>query len=102
MEAHPKGLMFYRDQLAGFLGAFDKFGGGGSDRAFWAECYNGNFYAVDRVKHAQPIHIPHLAVSVVGGIQPDRLNSLLLNGDDDGLPARFACAPAPSRECSRG
>ena len=26
---------------------------------------------------------------MVGGIQPDRLASLLLSGDDDGLPARF-------------
>ena len=89
MEAHPKGLAFHRDELAGFLGAFDKYGGSGSDRAFWAECYNGGFYVIDRVKHPEPIRIPHLNVSVIGGIQPDRLNSLLLSGDDDGLPARF-------------
>ena len=35
MEAHPKGLMLHRDELAGFLGGFDKYGGG-SDSAFWA------------------------------------------------------------------
>ncbi len=89
MEVHPKGLMLHRDELAGFLGGFDRYGGAGSERAFWSEAFNGNYYVVDRVKHPEPIRIPHLAVSIIGGIQPDRLNSLLLSGDDDGLPARF-------------
>ncbi len=57
MASHVKGLMFHRDELAGFLGAFDKYGGGGSDRAFWSECYNGGYYAIDRVKHPEPIRI---------------------------------------------
>ncbi len=89
MAFHVKGLLFHRDELAGFLGAFDRYGGAGADRAFWAECYNGGYYSIDRVKHPEPIIIPHLNVSVVGGIQPDRLVSLLFSGDDDGLPARF-------------
>ena len=100
MEAHQKGLMLHRDELAGFLGGFDKYGGGSSERPFWAEAYNGGYHAIDRVKHPEPIRIQHLAVSIVGGIQPDRLNSLLLKGDDDGLPARFLVVwpePLPPR-----
>jgi len=89
MEVHPKGLMLHRDELAGFLGGFDRYVRAGSERAFWSEAFNGSYYVVDRVKHPEPIRIPHLAVSIIGGIQPDRLNSLLLSGDDDGLPARF-------------
>ena len=88
LASHPKGLAFHRDELSGWLGNFDRYGGGG-DRAFWSECYNGGSYAIDRMKHPEPIRIQHLSVSVVGGIQPDRLASLLLSGDDDGLPARF-------------
>lgn len=36
-----------------------------------------------------PVHIDRLSIGVVGGIQPDRLKSLLLKSDDDGLLARF-------------
>jgi hypothetical protein len=42
--------------------------------------------------------VAHLTWSVIGGIQPDRLASLLISGDDDGLAARFLYAwPAPHR-----
>src|SRR5262249_10770505 len=46
------------------------------------------------------IDIPYCAVSLLGGIQPDRLNSLLLTGDNDGLAARPLYAwpdPVPSK-----
>ena len=100
LAAHGRGLLFHRDELSGWLGAFDKYGGAGSDRAFWSECYNGSFYVIDRKKHPEPIRIPHLNVSLTGGIQPERLASLLLAGDDDGLPARFLMVwpePIPPR-----
>lgn len=45
---------------------------------------------MERVKHdGKPMRIPRLAVAILGGIQPDRLNSMLMKGDDDGLTARF-------------
>jgi len=81
--------MLHRDELPGFLGGFNKYGGAGSERAFWSEAFDGNYYVVDRVKNPEPVRIPYLSVSIIGGIQPDKLNSLLLSGDDDGLPARF-------------
>jgi hypothetical protein len=87
--ANPKGLLLFRDELAGWIGALDKYGGAGSDRAFYLEAYGGRRYAVDRVKDSEPVVIPALAVSIAGGIQPDRLNTLVLCGDDDGLAARF-------------
>jgi hypothetical protein len=49
-----------------------------------------------RVKHGEPIRIPHLSLSIVGGIQPDKLTATLLTGDDDGMAARFLyCWPEP-------
>ena len=88
LAAEPKGIMLLRDELAGWLGNLEKFGPG--DRAFWIEAYNGGGYAVDRVKHGnKPIRVPYLSVSVLGGIQPDSLQRLLVKGDDDGLAARF-------------
>jgi hypothetical protein len=88
LAAHPKGLLYFRDELAGWFGSFDKYGGNGSDRAFWIEAYGGRSYTIDRVKHPLPIVIPRLSVGVLGGVQPERLTDLL-NSPDDGLQARF-------------
>jgi hypothetical protein len=35
------------------------------------------------------LFVPHLSLAILGGIQPDRLASMILAGDDDGLAARF-------------
>jgi len=37
----------------------------------------------------EPLTIDRLSIGVLGGIQPDRLKTLLFKGDDDGLLARF-------------
>ena len=87
LQQNPRGLLFHRDELSGWLQNFER--RGGSDRSFWVEAYGGRPYTVDRVKRAEPLIIPALSVSVVGGVQPDRLASLLTSGDDDGLSSRF-------------
>jgi hypothetical protein len=47
-SALPRGLLLVRDELAGWLGAFDKYSGVGSDRAFALEMWGGRSYVVDR------------------------------------------------------
>lgn len=84
----PRGLLLSRDELAGWFAGFDRYGGGGSDRAFMLEGYGGRPYVVDRVKHPDPIHIRHLAIGVLGGTQPDKLSDIF-DSPDDGLTARF-------------
>lgn len=85
----PSGLICFRDELAGLLGGFDRYGGSGSDRAFWLEAYGGRSHRYDRVGlKGEAIDIPFCAVSLLGGVQPDRLDAMLLSGDDDGLAAR--------------
>jgi hypothetical protein len=86
--ALPRGLLLVRDELAGWLGAFDRYGGGGSDRAFAIEMYGGRSYVVDRMKSPEPLHIRHLSIGVLGGVQPDKLPAIIA-GPDDGLAARF-------------
>ena len=102
---NPGGLICFRDELAGLLGAFDKYGGSGGDRSFWIEAYGGRPYRYDRVSlKDHPIDIPFCAVSLLGALQPDRLNSMLLSGDDDGLAARPLYAwpdPVPPRRPTR-
>jgi hypothetical protein len=72
------------------MGSMDKYGGNGADRAFWLEAYGGRAKVVDRLKYGgKPLYVPHLSVPVLGGIQPDKLRSMVLAGDDDGMAARF-------------
>ncbi len=86
--ALPRGLLLVRDELAGWLGAFDRYGGGGSDRAFAIEMYGGRSYVVDRMRSSEPLQIRHLSIGVLGGVQPDKLPAIIA-GPDDGLAARF-------------
>jgi hypothetical protein len=83
--ACPKGLLIYRDEIAGWLGRT----GGDRARGFWLECYGGRPYRVDRQKYAGSIDIPRLAVGLFGGTQPVKLTRLLRTVDD-GLLARIA------------
>src|SRR5262245_21202886 len=85
---NPDGLVNFRDEIAGLFGSFDKYGGSGSDKSLWLETYGGRPHSYDRVSLHDSIDIPFCAVSLVGCIQPDRLNSMVLSGDDDGLAAR--------------
>jgi len=84
----PRGTLLARDELAGWLHGMTRYSGGGSDRPFWLEAYGGRGYTVERMGR-DPVHIDRLSIGVVGGIQPDRLKSLLMQSDDDGLLARF-------------
>ncbi|MCU0983596.1 MAG: YfjI family protein [Acetobacteraceae bacterium] len=90
LRDNARGLLLHRDELAAFLGGFDRYGnaGGGGERAAWLEAYVGAFKAVDRVKNPEPIIVPRFALGIVGTIQPDRLADLTSSADD-GLAVRF-------------
>ena len=98
-----RGLLFMRNELAGWLGSHDKYGGNGADRAFFPEAWDGGVYIADRVKvHGKPIRIPRTSLAIFGGLQPELLRKLL-TGDDDGLVARFIYlwpAPVPVADLS--
>jgi hypothetical protein len=90
LAGQPRGLLYVRDELTGWFGNHDRYGGNGGDRAFFLEAWNGGSYTVDRVKHrGQPVRISRTALGIFGGMQPDRLRDALA-GADDGLAARFA------------
>jgi len=96
--ANLRGLLLVRDELAGWIAGMDRYSNGaGSDRAFWLQAHGGRPWTPDRVKDGDAeVSVPNLTWSIVGTIQPDRLASLLLTGDDDGLAARFLYTwPAP-------
>lgn len=88
-EASPKGLLLFRDELAGWAGDMDRYSGGSGERALWLTAYNGDVRQIDRQKSPKPIVIDHFSVSILGGIQPDRFNAAFLGTVDDGLMSRF-------------
>ena len=86
----PRGILVKRDELAGWLGSMEKYGGGkaaNSDRAFWLEVYNGGPHVIDRIKRGTQA-VENLSASILGGIQPDKLAEI--HGlPSDGLLQRF-------------
>ncbi|SMC14319.1 hypothetical protein ROA7745_04185 [Roseovarius aestuarii] len=89
LQSTWRGLLLSRDELSGWIGSMDRYSGGGGDRPFWLETYGGRSYTVDRKGSDEPILVDHLSVSIIGGTQPDKLDSLLVKSDDDGLLSRF-------------
>lgn len=97
LEGNPRGLLCLHDELSAWYSSFTRYSGGSSsDRSVWLQAYGGREYKVDRVKHLDaPVVIPSFAVSILGGLQPDKLRDFL-KLSDDGLQARFLYAwPEP-------
>jgi hypothetical protein len=93
MAQNPAGLILVRDELTGWLSMLDKQGREG-ERAFFLECWNGDsFFTADRIGRGT-IDVPHCCMSILGGIQPGRLRSYLVDAlkdgpSNDGLIQRF-------------
>ena len=87
IASQPRGTLQCRDELAGWLEGMTRYSAG-SDRPFWLEAYGGRGFTVERMGR-EPLTIDRLTIGVMGGIQPDRLKTLLFKSDDDGLLARL-------------
>ena len=89
LSEQSRGLLFMRDELAGWLGAHDRYGGNGADRAFYNETWNGGPFVADRVKnHGMPVRITRASLAMLSGLQPDLLREVMA-APDDGLAAKF-------------
>lgn len=86
-------ILLYRDELDGWLTSLNK-AGRETDRAFYLESFNGDSqYSFDRIARGS-IHINSLNISILGGIQPARINQYIQESvnhksGDDGLLQRF-------------
>jgi len=102
--ANPRGLLLARDELAGWIGSFDRYSGkgkAGADSANWLSMFNAESIIVDR-KTGIPrtIHVPQAAVCVSGGIQPAILQRALgIEHRESGLAARLllTCPPRKAK-----
>jgi len=88
LAGNPNGTLHLRDELAAWLLSFDRYSPGG--REFWLEAYGGRPHIIDRKSNkAGPLFVPFNGVTVLGGIQPEKLRECLLKTADDGLVPRF-------------
>lgn len=99
LAANPAGVLVLRDELTGWLAMLDRQGREG-ERAFYLSAWNGDTaHDVDRIGRGS-VHVPHLCISILGGIQPARLRTYLADAltggaGDDGLIQRFQIAVWP-------
>jgi phage/plasmid primase-like uncharacterized protein len=86
----PAGILVLQDELSGFFGRIEKYGGkgGSADRSFWLQAYGGGQYAVNRVGRGSFL-IDNLSVTMLGGIQPEKIREVMRGAGDDGLIQRF-------------
>jgi len=99
-DDHPRGLLLYRDELAGWLGSFNQYNKGESDLQKWIEFYEARPLEIDRKSSDRPsLFIRSPAISVTGSIQPqvldDRLNALHFQS---GFAARTIMCEPPQRK----
>lgn len=91
MQDNPGGVLVVKDELAELFGEMNAYSGAkGKDGAFWNASFNGESYTVDR-KHAESYRLSSTTISIVGGVQPKVLESILTknpNLTDSGLMIR--------------
>jgi hypothetical protein len=94
MLVGTKGLAYTRDELAGWVAAMDAYRSGkGADRQHFLSMWAGASIKIDRKSRPDPIRANNPCLSIVGGIQPDKLPSLIDKGDtDDGFLDRMLWA----------
>jgi putative DNA primase/helicase len=93
MSENPAGILVIRDELTGWWSQLDRPGREG-ERAFCLQAWNGDTgHTIDRIGRGT-IHVEACCMSMLGGIQPGRLRSYLVDAladgpSNDGLIQRF-------------
>lgn len=92
-QHNPKGLLLFRDELSGWWTTFRQLGG----EATWLKAFGARPHTVNRSKEP-PIRIPRLAVSVIGGSQPDMVRGFIEAKTNGGFASRWLfVSPEPER-----
>lgn len=102
MSENPAGVFAVRDELTGWWSSLDRVGREG-ERAFCLQAWNGNTgHTIDRIGRGT-IYVEACCMSMLGGIQPGRLRSYLMDAlrdgpSNDGLIQRFQLLVWPDTE----
>jgi hypothetical protein len=87
-ENGTKGTLLQVDELAGWLTGFERYNKSGTGRAFFLAAYDGGHHSIERIGRGS-IFIENLSASVLGSVQPERMNEIKEGLDSDGLLQRF-------------
>jgi hypothetical protein len=94
---NPRGILFFRDELMGLLASWDR-EDKADERAYFLEGWNGNSSFTDFKIGRGLTYAKNICMSLLGGIQPDKLNRYLyqaLQGFNDGFLQRLQLAVYP-------
>jgi len=97
MGENPRGLLVFRDELAGWAKSFNAYKRQGGDEQAWLEFWGAKEYTLDRKTDNEQKTIPAASCCVLGGIQPRVLVECCDPGKmASGLVPRIliACPPA--------
>jgi hypothetical protein len=79
LSRSPRGLCLANGELAGWVGAFDRYSQGGGrgkasvDESIWLKMWDGDAYQKNRKTDQESLSIPAASCAVVGCIQPKKL-----------------------------
>lgn len=88
LESNPEGVIKFNDELKSMFNEMNQYRAG-DDRQTWLEIYNQQPITVDRASQEEPKHIKNPFVTICGSTQPKTAESIIKDGQDDGLSARF-------------
>lgn len=100
-EENPLGLLVVRDELAAWVGSFDRYasGGKGSDQSNWLSLFDGAPVVIDRKSGKGNYFVERGATSVLGTIQPGTLARMFGQAEREaGLLGRILGVYPPERE----
>ncbi len=88
LQENPRGLLVFRDELAGWVKSFNAYKKSGGDEQSWLEFWGAKEYHMDRKTNNEQVRIPAASVCIMGGIQP----KVLVDCFD---PGKFASGLVP-------
>jgi len=96
-DQNERGLLVFRDELTALLTRWDK-EEYADERAYYLESWNGDGSYTDYKIGRGLTEAKNICISLLGGIQPDKLNRYLyqaMKGNNDGLMQRLQLAVYP-------
>lgn len=102
MAENRPGMLMFQDEIQGVFANMDTYRNKqGKDRALYLKLKDGASHTVDRVGGKKSIYLPCAALTILGGIQPQKLRELYAGGlHADGMLQRFL--PIIVRRTGRG
>lgn len=80
------GMLVHQDELAGWFNGMNQYKGKGADEQRWLTVWNGASLKIKRSDAGKSIYAPAAVASVVGGIQPEVLQTIKTGtGADNGF-----------------